>query len=129
MGEGSDAAWRMQCHSRAVSRCRTGIHTWVWDRYLYWEPGAWLEWMHGGNLGMEQLHTRKDILLLLFEKKKRYKLTSVYLVYFSELSLLPQVTLYFPLHTGSPLGSHFPKETLLSLPPHRVLHLAECRIQ
>lgn len=76
---------------------------------------------------MEQLHTGRDILLTYL--KKRYKLTSVYLVYFSELPLLPQVTLYFPLHTGSPLGSDFPIETLLSLPPHRVLHLAECRIQ
>lgn len=60
MGEGSVAEWTMLCRSRAVSRYRTGIHTKVWGHHLYLEPGAWLEWRHGGNLGMEQLHIYKE---------------------------------------------------------------------
>ena len=50
-GEGSNGAWKMQCHSKAVSQCRTGMSTWALGR----ESEAWLEWMPADNLEMRQL--------------------------------------------------------------------------
>ena len=41
----------MQCHSKAVSQCRTGMSTWALGR----ESEAWLEWMPADNLEMRQL--------------------------------------------------------------------------
>ena len=67
--EGSTAAWKTQCRSRAVSRCRTGTS----KSGVGWVSGALPEWRLADNSETEKLQEIKNVKIIAYSVQERYE--------------------------------------------------------